>query len=80
VRLTDAALVLVEHAEALLRRADAAEADLAEEHPGIAVRAVAGGSLERTIFLATRTADATRPSVQALRNAVRVAAAALGDR
>jgi DNA-binding transcriptional LysR family regulator len=49
-----------------------------ETHPGVAVREMAEGSLHRTIFMATRTADAERPSVRALRAAVRAAAAALG--
>jgi DNA-binding transcriptional LysR family regulator len=47
-------------------------------HPGIAVRAIGEGSVHRTIFAATRTADATRPSVQALLGAVHAAAASLG--
>jgi DNA-binding transcriptional LysR family regulator len=47
-------------------------------HPGIAVREMAGGSVHRTIFTATRAADAARPSVQALLAAVRAAAAGLG--
>jgi DNA-binding transcriptional LysR family regulator len=47
-------------------------------HPGIAVRALAEGSVHRTIFTATRTADAERPSVQALLEAVGTAAARLG--
>jgi DNA-binding transcriptional LysR family regulator len=42
-----------------------------EDHPGIAVRAIAEGDVHRTIFLATRAADDRRPSVQALRSAVR---------
>ena len=46
-----------------------------EAHPGVAVRAIAEGSVHRTIFVATRAADAERPSVQALRAAVRAAAA-----
>ena len=46
-----------------------------EAHPGVAVRAIAGGAVHRTIFMATRAADAERPSVQALRAAVRAAAA-----
>jgi DNA-binding transcriptional LysR family regulator len=46
-----------------------------EEHPGLAVCEVAEGELTRTIFLATRTADARRPSVQAVRDAVRAQAA-----
>jgi DNA-binding transcriptional LysR family regulator len=40
-------------------------------HPGLAVRAIAEGELDRTIFMATRAADAQRPSVRALRAAVR---------
>jgi DNA-binding transcriptional LysR family regulator len=47
-------------------------------HPGIAVRAIAGGSVHRTIFAATRAADAKRPSVQALLAAIRAAATNLG--
>ena len=46
-------------------------------HPGIAVRAIAEGSVHRTIFVATRSADAERPSVQALLAAVREVAAGL---
>src|SRR5215207_5940591 len=49
-----------------------------ESQPGAAVRAIAEGSLHRTIFAATRAADAKRPSVQALLAAVRTAAARLG--
>ena len=49
-----------------------------ELHPGVAVRAIAEGSVHRTIFAATRAADAERPSVQALLAAVRAAAADLG--
>ena len=49
-----------------------------ETHPGVAVREMAEGSLHRTIFMASRTADAERPSVRALRAAVRAAAAELG--
>jgi DNA-binding transcriptional LysR family regulator len=47
-------------------------------HPGVAVRALAEGPVHRTIFAATRTADAHRPSVRALLAAVRTAAAGLG--
>jgi DNA-binding transcriptional LysR family regulator len=47
-------------------------------HPGIAVRDIAEGSVYRTIFAATRSADAKRPSVQALLAAIRAAAAGLG--
>lgn len=42
------------------------------------MRAIAEGSVHRTIFTATRTTDAERPSVQALLGAVRTAAAGLG--
>ena len=42
---------------------------------GVIVRAIAEGSVHRTIFAATRAADAERPSVQALLAAVRAAAA-----
>ena len=42
-------------------------------------REIAEGTTYRTIFMATRAADATRPSVQALHDAVRDAAAALGS-
>jgi DNA-binding transcriptional LysR family regulator len=38
---------------------------------GIAVRSIAEGTVDRTIFMATRTVDAQRPAVQALRAAVR---------
>ena len=51
-----------------------------ERHPDIAVRAIADGDVHRTIFAATRTADAERPSVQALLAAVRTAAASLSAR
>jgi DNA-binding transcriptional LysR family regulator len=48
------------------------------EHPGVAVRATAEGTVHRTIYVATRAADAQRPSVQALLEAVREAGAAAG--
>jgi DNA-binding transcriptional LysR family regulator len=48
------------------------------EHPGVAVRATAEGTVHRTIYAATRAADAERPSVQALLQAVREAGAAAG--
>jgi len=47
-------------------------------HPGVVARGIAEGSVHRTIFTATRTADAQRPSVQALLAAVRTAAARAG--
>jgi DNA-binding transcriptional LysR family regulator len=50
----------------------------AADQPGVAVRALAEGSVHRTIFVATRTADARRPSVQALLAAVDTAAGDLG--
>jgi DNA-binding transcriptional LysR family regulator len=49
-----------------------------EAHARVAVRAIGEGSVYRTIFAATRAADAKRPSVQALLAAVRAAAASLG--
>ena len=49
-----------------------------ETNPGVAVRAIAEGSVHRTVFAATRTADAERPSVRALLAAVGTAAADLG--
>jgi DNA-binding transcriptional LysR family regulator len=42
--------------------------------PGIAVRPIAEGSVNRNILMATRAADAGRPSVQALREAIRAEA------
>ena len=44
--------------------------------PGVAVRAIAEGSVDRSIFAATRAADAARPSTAALLAAVRAAAGA----
>ena len=49
-----------------------------QEHPGVVVRAIAEGPLERTIFAATRSADAERPSLRAVVAAVRAAGAELG--
>jgi DNA-binding transcriptional LysR family regulator len=49
-----------------------------DDQPGVAVRTMAEGCVHRTIFTATRTADADRPSVQALLGAVRTVAANLG--
>jgi DNA-binding transcriptional LysR family regulator len=48
------------------------------ERAGIAVRAIAEGSVHRTVFTATRAADGARPSVQALLAAVDATASALG--
>ncbi|MGH2970058.1 MAG: LysR family transcriptional regulator, partial [Solirubrobacteraceae bacterium] len=48
------------------------------DHPGVAVRTIAEGPVHRTIFAATRTADAQRPSVRALLAAVRTAATGVG--
>ena len=50
----------------------------AEGHPGVAVRAIAEGPLERTIFAATRSADAERPSLRTLLAAIRAAGAGPG--
>jgi DNA-binding transcriptional LysR family regulator len=47
-------------------------------HPGVVVRGIAEGDVHRTIFTATRAADAERPSVRALLRAVDGAAADLG--
>jgi DNA-binding transcriptional LysR family regulator len=49
-----------------------------EAQPRVSVRAMAEGSVHRTIYAATRAADAKRPSVRALLAAVRSAAASLG--
>lgn len=49
-----------------------------EAQPRVTVRAVAEGPVNRTIYAATRAADAKRPSVRALLAAVRSAAASLG--
>lgn len=46
-------------------------------HPGVEVRPIAESPVRRTIFAATRTADAARPSTRALLGAVREAAAAV---
>jgi DNA-binding transcriptional LysR family regulator len=48
---------------------------LAAAPPGVAVRPIAGGQVERTIIAVTRGADAARPSTQALLAAVERAAA-----
>jgi DNA-binding transcriptional LysR family regulator len=45
--------------------------------PGVALRTIAEGAVDRAIFAATRAADAARPSTRALVAAVRDAAAAL---
>jgi DNA-binding transcriptional LysR family regulator len=52
---------------------------LPDRYPGIALRAIAGGPINRAIFAATRTTDAARPSTQALVAAVRDEAAALAS-
>jgi DNA-binding transcriptional LysR family regulator len=48
-----------------------------EAQPGVAVKPIAEAPVHRTIYMATRTADAQRPSVQALLTAIREVAAAL---
>ena len=50
---------------------------LPEQHPGIALRTIAERPVFRQIFVATRAADAARPSTRALSAAVRDAVAAL---
>ena len=49
-----------------------------EAQPGVVARPIAEAPVHRTIFAATRAADAERPSVQALLGAVRAAAEAAG--
>lgn len=49
-------------------------------HPGVAVRPIAEGSVHRNVLMATRAADAARPSVQALLAAIRTAAASVAER
>jgi DNA-binding transcriptional LysR family regulator len=51
---------------------------LRDPRPGIAVRAIADGPIERAIFAATRASDAARPSTQALIAAIRDAVAQVG--
>jgi DNA-binding transcriptional LysR family regulator len=51
-----------------------------DDRPGVAVRAIAEGEVDRMIFMATRAADAQRPSVQALRDAIRDRAVGLSGR
>jgi DNA-binding transcriptional LysR family regulator len=53
------------------------ELPLSSGHRGIAVRKIAGESVSRGIFAATRTADAARPSTRALLAAVQQVASAL---
>ena len=50
----------------------------AGSYPGVAVRSIAEGPVERTIFAATRSADAERPSLRVLIDAVRAAGGDLG--
>jgi DNA-binding transcriptional LysR family regulator len=50
---------------------------LRERRPGVTVRPIAGGAIDRAIFAATRAADAARPSTRAVLAAVRDAVAAL---
>jgi DNA-binding transcriptional LysR family regulator len=53
---------------------------LPARHPGVVLRRIAEAPIDRAIFAVTRTADATRPSTQALLAAIRREAAALPDR
>jgi DNA-binding transcriptional LysR family regulator len=71
--VTSLALVAGERAVTLLPELVGLDA-----HPGVVARDMTEGSLHRTIFMATRAADAERPSVQALQAAIRDAAAKLG--
>jgi DNA-binding transcriptional LysR family regulator len=50
---------------------------LEPERPGVALRDVRGGAIDRSILAVTRAADAARPSTRALLAAVRDAAAAI---
>jgi DNA-binding transcriptional LysR family regulator len=53
---------------------------LPERDPALAVRAIAGAGIERTIHAVTRAADAARPSTRALVAAVGAAAAGVRPR
>jgi DNA-binding transcriptional LysR family regulator len=53
------------------------ELALPERHPGTVLRDIAGASVSRGIFAATRTTDAARPSTQAVLGAVCDAAASV---
>jgi DNA-binding transcriptional LysR family regulator len=55
------------------------ELPLVFRHPGVTRRRIAEGSVSRAIFVATRTADAARPSTQALLAAIRREAASLAE-
>ena len=72
-------LALVAAGQAVTLLPDLVEPDA---RPGVVVRTIAGGSVHRTIFAATRRADVDRPSVRALLAAVRAAALTVraGDR
>ena len=50
---------------------------LPTRHPGIALRPIAEGRVDRAIFAVTRATDAARPSTRALVGAIRTAAAHL---
>ena len=52
---------------------------LQDQRAGLAIRAIEGGPIGRAIFAATRSADAARPSTQAVLDAVRGVAARLPD-
>src|SRR5215217_1881330 len=67
VRLTDAALVLVEHAEALLERAELAEADLAAAAGTVAGRARIAGFRSVLVRLALPAIDALARDAPRLR-------------
>src|SRR5512134_243171 len=67
VRLTDAAVVLVEHAEALLERAALAEADLAAAAGTVQGRARIAGFQSVAVRLALPAMEALRASAPRLR-------------
>jgi DNA-binding transcriptional LysR family regulator len=50
---------------------------LPERHPGVVLRSIADAEVHREIFAATRTTDASRPSIAALLGAARDAVAGL---
>jgi DNA-binding transcriptional LysR family regulator len=68
------ALALIAHGLAVALVPDLA---LPRDTPGVALREIAGGPVERAIFAVTRTTDAARPSTQALLAALNAAADAL---
>ena len=56
------------------------ELAIAARRPGVALRRIAGGAVERAIFAATRSADAARPSTRALLDQLRAQRPEHGER